>query len=196
MQTKLILDLTALRAGGEREITTLLTLATLLTHGGFTWEDGTKGPRNLDADAIVVNHPKFDSPNVLATYKKGTFNDALRKTVNAEADVTIFDAANHHEFDLFVTGVLYLSKLNAHKERAALEDEAFEDHLARPLGWSGKDTPDPVYTFEREGVKVSVCKHVALMTSPKSSPTPSPEMTERLVAEAQQVARDKFGLRV
>jgi hypothetical protein len=205
MQTKLILNLRNLR-GGDREFTTLMTLATFLGAGGFTWEDGTHSPRNLDADAIVVNHPNFESPNVIATYRNGSFNEDTQAKVKAEADTTVFDASKIHEFDLFLTGVKYLKGITAHKTEStggteaawtnnltAHEASMVDDHLARPMGWSNRGTSDPVYTFEMEGVRVSVCKHVALMTIPKEKGQPSADTTRRLEAEALKVRKEKFG---
>lgn len=192
MKTKLILDMTGLPIKDKLETMTMVQLTLMAL--GFTWPDGSNGPRALDGDALVVNHPKNESVRHLVVYKFGRFDREAHQRAHADQDIQVFDAADIRQFALFLDGVKFLMGLHG-KARVEAGDDALDfkkDHEARPLGWSGRDTPDPVWTEMFGDIKVSVCKHVAL-TSSKRKGDWTPEELSAIENRIREINREKFG---
>lgn len=195
MKTKLILDMTGLRITDKLD-TMMMVQLTLLAMG-FTWPDGSQEPKALDGDALVVNHPKNESVRHLVVYKFGRFDREAHQLAHADEDIQVFDASDIRQFALFLDGVKFLMGLHG-KARAELEtpeeykDRVLSDHAARELGWSGRDTPDPVWSEMLGNIKISVCKHVAV-TSTRQKSDYTPTQLSAIENRIREINRDKFG---
>jgi hypothetical protein len=195
MKTKLILDMTGLRVSDKLDNMMMVQLALLAM--GFTWPDGSQEPKALDGDALVINHPKNESVRHLVVYKFGRFDREAHQKAHADQDIQVFDATDIRQFALFLDGVKFLMGLHGKARVEAGEDEGefagvYSDHKDRPLGWSGRDTPDPVWTEMFGKIKISVCKHVAVTSSTRKGDW-TPEELSAIENRIREINREKFG---